>query len=62
MTHLLLNKQKKNTFVTIVDNKQVQLDWIKGLVEQIEFANRVDVLPDYILQLRVAKRWSSWSR
>ncbi len=42
--------------VEAVTNEGVQLDWIRGLLEQIEFANNPDVLPDYILEFKVAKR------
>jgi len=33
----------------------VQLQWIFGLVEEIEFANKSDVLPDYSIGITV--RW-----
>jgi hypothetical protein len=49
------NKRRK-LFVTPLDNEQVQRDWIQGLLEQVDFANRLDVLPDYILRLKIAKR------
>lgn len=39
-----------------VSSEEVQLKWIDGLVEQIEFANDPDVLPDYFLHLKIAKR------
>lgn len=58
MSYSLLTKdrRKKNVNVPVVDNEQVQIDWIKGLVEQIEFANRSDVLPSYILELTIIRR------
>jgi hypothetical protein len=37
-------------------DKQLQLDWIKGLLEQIEFADRPEVLPDYVLHLDIRRR------
>ena len=33
----------------------VQVQWILGLVEEIEFANKSDVLPDYSIDITV--RW-----
>ena len=38
-----------------VSNEMVQLQWIFGLVEEIEFANKSDVLPDYSIGITV--RW-----
>jgi hypothetical protein len=35
-----------------------QLDWIKGIQDQIAFSNNPDVLPDFILTLKIARRWS----
>jgi hypothetical protein len=56
-TELFYERQKrKKLIITSLDNEQVQLDWINGLLEQIEFANRPEVLPDYILQLKIARR------
>jgi hypothetical protein len=56
----LLHKQR-NKFIPFkpvseVDNEQVQSDWISGIQDQVDFANNPDVLPDYVLQLKVAKR------
>jgi hypothetical protein len=39
-----------------VSNEKGQLQWILGLVEQIEFANRCDVLPDYVIDVTVRRR------
>ena len=38
-----------------VSNEMVQVQWILGLVEEIEFANKSDVLPDYSIDITV--RW-----
>jgi hypothetical protein len=34
----------------------VQLQWILGLVEQIESANKSDVLPDYFIDITVRRK------
>ena len=39
------------------DGGELQLSWIKGLIEQVEFANKPDVLPDFVLQLRIRRRF-----
>jgi hypothetical protein len=39
------------------DDEELQLSWIKGLLDQIEFANKPDVLPDFVLQLRIRRRF-----
>ena len=39
------------------DDEDLQLNWIEGLVEQVEFANKPDVLPDFVLQLRIRRRF-----
>ena len=39
------------------DDEELQLSWIKGLIEQVEFANKPDVLPDFVLQLRIRRRF-----
>ena len=40
------------------DRDRIQQEWINGIVQQIEFANKPDVLPDYFLQLKIVKRRS----
>ena len=48
---------RRNKFIAELDfNEQVQLNWIKGIKEQVDFANRRDVLPDYFLHLKVTRR------
>ena len=42
--------------INVVTNEQVQQDWISGIQDQINFANNIDVLPDYILSLKIARR------
>lgn len=39
------------------EDEEIQLNWIKGLIDQIEFANKPDVLPDFVLNLRIARRY-----
>ncbi len=41
-----------------VSNEKIQLQWILGLVEQIEFANRFDVPPDYVIDVTIRRRES----
>jgi len=31
------------------DDEELQLRWIKGIIEQIDFANNPEVLPDFVL-------------
>ncbi len=38
-------------------DEKLQLSWIKGLIEQVEFANQPDVFPDFVLQLRIRRRF-----
>ena len=38
------------------NSEDIQLSWIKGLIEQLEFANKPDVLLDFVLQLSVRRR------
>ena len=38
-----------------VSNEMVLLQWILGLVEEIEFANKSDVLADYSID--ITARW-----
>lgn len=56
MTLELFPKRRKKLVIEPLDNMRVQLDWIAGIQEQVDWANNPVVLPDYILQLRVAKR------
>ena len=37
-------------------DEELQISWIKGLSDQIEFANQPEVLPDFVLQLRIRRR------
>ena len=37
------------------EDEALQLSWIKGLIEQIEFANRPDILPNFVLNLRIQR-------
>jgi len=39
-----------------VSNEMIQLQWILGLVEQIEFANKSDVLLDYFIDKIVRRK------
>jgi len=39
-----------------VSNEMVQVQWILGLVEEIEFANKSDVLPDYFIDITVRRK------
>ena len=39
-----------------VSNEMVRLQWILGLVEEIEFANKSDVLPDYFIDITVRRK------
>jgi hypothetical protein len=48
-------RRRKLTLTETVSNEQVQLDWIAGIQDQVNFANNPDVLPDYILYLKVGK-------
>ena len=43
-------------FQNLVSNEKIQVDWIRGLLDQIEFANRPEVLPDFVLRLDVRRR------
>lgn len=56
MTLELFPPKSRRKQIETVSNEQVQLDWIAGIQDQVDFANNPDVLPDYFLQLRVAKR------
>jgi len=52
-------KEYSRDHIKKVSNENVQLQWILGLVEQIEFANRYDVLPDYVIDVTVRRRVSN---
>ena len=39
------------------EDEEFQVRWIKGLIEQIAFANRPEVLPDFVLYLRIRRRY-----
>ncbi len=43
-------------FQDLASDEELQLDWIRGILDQIEFANRPEVLPDFILRLDIKKR------
>jgi len=43
-------------YIKKVSNEMVQLQLILGLVEQIEFANKSDVLPDYFIDITVRRK------
>jgi hypothetical protein len=43
-------------FQDLASDEKLQLDWIRGLLDQIEFANRPEVLPDFVLRLDVRRR------
>lgn len=43
-------------FEVLASAEKIQVDWIRGLLDQIEFANRPEVLPDYVLRLDVRRR------
>ena len=40
----------------LASDEKLQLDWIRGLLDQIEFANRPEVLPDFVLRVDVRRR------
>ena len=52
----IYRRKKRVSEVINVTNEQVQQDWISGIQDQINFANNIDVLPDYILSLKIARR------
>lgn len=56
MTLELYPPKRRRKITETVSNEQVQVDWIAGIQDQVDFANNPDVLPDYILYLKVAKR------
>jgi hypothetical protein len=39
------------------NDESIQLRWIAGILEQIEFANREEVLPDYVIDVKIRRRW-----
>lgn len=49
-------KRRVSEVINVVTNEQVQQDWISGIQDQVNFANNIDVLPDYILSLKIARR------
>jgi hypothetical protein len=58
------NVSRKNTkIIATVDERLLsmvyQLKWIKGLQEQIDFANNPEVLSDFIVEFKV--KWRSTS-
>lgn len=53
------NKHKFKGFLADRD-KEIPLNWIKGLLEQIEFANRYDVLRDYVIEIRIRTHENMW--
>lgn len=52
----IYRRKRRVSEVINVTNEQVQRDWISGIQDQINFANNIDVLPDYILSLKIARR------
>jgi hypothetical protein len=51
---------KKIKKITTADEKLMsviyQLEWIKGLQEQVDFANNPEVLSDFIIKLEIKRR------
>ena len=39
-----------------LENVQVQLDWIKRIQDQVDFANNPEVLPDFQIYFKVELR------
>jgi hypothetical protein len=39
----------------------LELEWIRGISDQVEFAN-IEVLKQYHLKLKIAKKWRSWDK
>lgn len=52
----IYRRKRRVSEVINVTNEQVQRDWISGIQDQINFANNIDVPPDYILSLKIARR------
>ena len=47
------SSDRKEKFLSI----KYQLDWIKGLKAQIDFANNPEVLSDFVLYLGIRRRY-----
>lgn len=45
-------KERKEKFLSV----KYQLDWIRSLKEQVDFANNPDVLTDFVLYLGIRRR------
>lgn len=43
-------------FQNLTSDEKLQLDWIRGILDQIEFANKPEVLPDFVIRLDVRRR------
>jgi hypothetical protein len=54
--NLFQDRRRKRSRIN--SKSDYQLDWIKGIQDQIAFSNNPDVLPDYVLYLKIARRWS----
>ena len=53
-----IERYNRRDFKAFQDSdEELQLGWIKGLVEQVEFANKPDVLSDFVLQLKIRRRF-----
>ena len=53
-----IERYNRRDFKAFQDSdEELQLSWIKGLVEQVEFANKPDVLSDFVLQLKIRRRF-----
>jgi hypothetical protein len=50
------NKEDFKSFHNSDSDEEIQLSWIRGILDQIEFANRPEVLPDFVLHLDVRRR------
>jgi len=51
-----LNVIRKEKFLSI----KYQLDWIKGLKAQVDWANNPEVLSDFVLYLGIRRRFEDW--
>jgi hypothetical protein len=56
MTLELFRRKRKLTETGAVPTQEEQLNRIERLVEEVELANNLNVLPDYILRLKIVKR------
>ena len=53
-----IERYNRRDFKAFQDSdEELQFSWIKGLVEQVEFANKPDVLSDFVLQLKIRRRF-----